>query len=75
MAVEIIEALQNAHHNLGNIQAVGMGIVPVISEQLGNAIALLEKGYGIYEEVEPLIEQYGDIQSVPDISGMGLARP
>lgn len=34
--------------------------------QLHNAIVLLEKGYGIYEEVEPLLEKYGDVENVPE---------
>jgi hypothetical protein len=27
---------------------------------------LLEKGYNLYDEVEPLLEEYGDVDSVPD---------
>ena len=65
MAVTILEALQNAKYNLSNIKRVGVGIVPLIEGQLNNAVALLEKGYDIETEVEPLLEQYGDVDSVP----------
>jgi len=34
--------------------------------QLHNAVTLLEKGYDLNEEVEPLLEEYGDVDSVPD---------
>ena len=39
------------------------------TEQLSNAVALLEKGYGLHVEVEPLIEHYGNIQAVPEKDG------
>ena len=64
MAVSILEALMNAKHNLENPVMPfqkKMGL-----EQLGNAIALLEKGYPIDEEVEPLLEKYGSAQEVPE---------
>jgi len=65
MAVTILEALQNAQHNLSNIKLVGVGMVPIIESQLNNAVGLLEKGYDIETEVEPLLEQYGDVDNVP----------
>lgn len=69
MAVTILEALQNADYNLNS----AMGNVPAIQnlakEQLHNAVTLLEKGYGICNEVEPLLEKYGDIDSVPELPG------
>ena len=37
-------------------------------DQLNNAVVLLEKGYNPYDEVEPLLEKYGNIDNVPDIS-------
>ena len=67
MAVSILEALQNAQYNLGNLQTIGLGLLPLIKSQLENGITLLEKGYGIDEEVEPLLEKYGDVDSVPDL--------
>lgn len=66
MSVSILEALQNAEMNLKNVRVLGMAILPLAQEQLHNAITLLEKGYGKYEEVEPLLEQYGDVENVPE---------
>ena len=66
MAVTILEALQNANHNLDNLKVMGMGMLPLVKGQLNNATVLLEKGYGLYEEVEPLLEKYGDVDDVPD---------
>ena len=34
-------------------------------DQLHNAIVLLDKGYDIYDEVEPLLEKYGKVEDVP----------
>ena len=68
MAVSIIEALQNANYNLENVARMPM-LLPMVKEQLNNAIVLLEKGYNIYEEVEPLLEKYGDVENVPDYVG------
>jgi len=65
MAVTILEALQNANYNLDNVCKIGMALLPLVKGQLNNAVTLLEKGYDIHTEVEPLIEQYGDVDSVP----------
>lgn len=64
MSVTILEALQNAEINIKN----GMRVPPILEiakQQLHNAIVLLEKGYAIADEVEPLLEQYGEVESVP----------
>lgn len=66
MAVSILEALQNANMNIDNVKTLGMGLLPLLKSQLNNAVTLLEKGYGLYEEVEPLLEKYGDVDSVPE---------
>jgi len=66
MSVTILEALQNANHNLGNIKMLGTGFLPLVESQLNNATVLLEKGYDIYDEVEPLLEEYGDVENVPE---------
>ena len=63
MSVTILEALQGADHNLKRpsitpIEAMG-------KRQLHNAVILLEKGYSVYEEVEPLLEKYGRVDAVP----------
>ena len=60
MSVTILEALENAEYNMGT------GMVAFAKPQLHNAIVLLEKGYGIDDEVEPLLEKHGSVESVPD---------
>jgi len=67
MAVSILEALQNANANLDNVKVLGMAILPMAKSQLQNAVTLLEKGYDIYTEVEPLLEKYGDVEDVPEL--------
>lgn len=66
MSVTILECLQNAEANVGNIRAVGQIAVVFAQQQLHNAVVLLDKGYSIWDEVEPLLEQYGDVESVPE---------
>ncbi len=61
MSVSILEALMNAEHNMSN-----PGAMAIAKNQLHNAIVLLEKGYSIHEQVEPLLEKYGDVEKVPD---------
>ena len=65
MAVSILEALQNANHNLDNLRAMPM-LHTLVKEQLNNAVTLLDKGYGIWDEVEPLLEKYGSVENVPE---------
>jgi len=66
MRVSIIGALQCAEMNIVNVKRIGLAILPMAQEQLHNAIVLLDKGYGIHDEVEPLLEKYGDVENVPD---------
>lgn len=66
MSVSILEALQNANYNIDNISKMGIGLLPLVKQQLNNAVVLLEKGYSIDDEVEPLLEKYGNVDSVPD---------
>ena len=56
MSVTILEALKNANHNFSNIPKIGMVLFPIVKEQLNNAVILLGKGYGLNDEVEPLLE-------------------
>ena len=65
MSVSIIEALQNANYNLDNLAKLPM-LLPMVKEQLNNAVTLLDKGYNICEEVEPLLEKYGSVENVPE---------
>lgn len=67
MSVSILEALQNANYNLDNLTKLPM-LLPMVKGQLNNAIVLLEKGYSIDTEVEPLLEKYGDVEDVPEFS-------
>lgn len=65
MSVSILEALQNAKYNL--IDNGGIGPIGKIGkEQLKNAVALLDKGYSLEQQVEPLLEKYGLVENVPD---------
>lgn len=68
MAVSIMEALQNANYNLDNLKSMPM-LLPMVKEQLNNAVTLLDNGYGIWEEVEPLLEKYGSVENVPEKGG------
>lgn len=65
MSVTILEALQNAHYNLCVQKIPGISD-KIGEEQLTNAIGLLEKGYDVYDEVEPLLHEYGSIEKVPN---------
>ncbi|MCC6581828.1 MAG: hypothetical protein IT440_15455 [Phycisphaeraceae bacterium] len=65
MSVSILEALQNANYNLDNLARMPM-LLPMVKEQLNNAIVLLEKGYSVDDEVEPLLEEFGNVDSVPE---------
>ena len=62
MSVTILEALMNAEANLRN---PGIGLM-IAREQLHNAVTLLDKGYDIYESVEPLLRAHGSVEQVPD---------
>ena len=62
MSVTILEALMNADSNIQTAGSVGLFIA---KDQLHNATALLAKGYSLDDEVEPLLEKYGKVESVP----------
>lgn len=64
MAVTILEALQNARYNLKTAGSIAP-IRQLALDQLENAVELLEKGYPLDTEVEPLLEDYGDVDHVP----------
>lgn len=66
MSVSILEALQNADYNLDNAMKMPM-LLPLVKEQLHNATTLLDKGYGIWTEVEPLLEKWGSVEDVPEL--------
>ena len=64
MSVSIMECLQNADYNLRTNGGLG---VMLAKEQLHNATVLLDKGYNIWTEVEPLLEKYGRVEYVPEL--------
>ena len=66
MAVTILEALRNANYNLENVRKGMTAILPLAQSQLNNAVVLLEKGYSIDDEVEPLLEEFGDVEKIPE---------
>ena len=61
--IQIIEALENANCNLQNNTKMGFVLA---KDQLKNAVILLRKGYSLYDEIEPLLEEYEDVENVPE---------
>lgn len=66
MSVSILEALQNAQINLQNLGADSHPIGRLAMMQLNNGIVLLEKGYPVETQVEPLLEKHHAVENVPD---------
>ena len=64
MSVCIMECLQNADYNLRNNGGLGAMLA---KEQLHNATVLLDKGYNIWTQVEPLLDEFGEVENVPEI--------
>lgn len=62
MSVTILEALVNADYDIQNNGIIGLMLA---KEQLHNAVTLLEKEYSINDKIEPLLERYGTVESVP----------
>lgn len=72
MGVSILEALQNAE---ANVNDTGRGFtfgLALAKEQIHSAVTLLEKGYGIHDQVEPLLRKYGNIEDVPAAAEQAL---
>ncbi len=64
MSTTVMDALRNANYNInGEIGPLGMTIG---KEQLGNAMAILQKGYELDEDIDALVERFGAIESIPD---------
>ena len=72
MATTILDALENAEVNVTTIgrQAKGIPMLEALAAlagaQLHNAVTLLEKGYGVHEDVDPFIDEYGSVENAPD---------
>jgi len=45
---------------------LGAPFINLAKDQLHNAVVLIEKGYDLNEQVEPLLEQYGPVENVPE---------
>lgn len=74
MSVSILEALYNAQLNLLG-GAKGSPIAHMMGkEQLNNAIELLSLGYPASTKVEPLLEQYGSVENVPEYTPTGETK-
>lgn len=70
MSVTILEALISAEMNIENAKKVGIVVLEIAKNQVHNARVLLEKGYSIYDEVDPLLEAHGDVvENVPEKEG------
>lgn len=65
MAVSILECLLGAELNFKSARVEHNPIARIACEQLHNAVGLLDKGYGIWDEVDPLIEKHGKVEDVP----------
>ena len=65
MSVTILESLENADYNLQTNAAIGHAVA---KNQLHNAYILLDKGYGLDVEVDPLLDKFGDVENVPNIN-------
>ena len=65
MSITILEALQKANCNSKNLCVIGMALLPMMQSQLNTAVILLEKGYDLYNDIEPLLEKYSDVENVP----------
>ncbi|MBC8315252.1 MAG: hypothetical protein H8E51_07090 [Bacteroidetes bacterium] len=63
MPITILECLQNADYNLQQNLSFAQGIA---REQLHNATVLLDKGYSINDDVDPLLEKWGAVEHVPE---------
>jgi len=61
--ITILETLQIAEYNLRSRHPLSAEIA---RDQLHNAIALLEKGYSLYDSVDLLLEKFKNVESVPE---------
>jgi hypothetical protein len=75
MAVTILEALQNADHNLRTAWTSSAAVIQLASKQLHNAVELLARGYDLRgTEVEPILEEWGAVESVPPVTELDEER-
>lgn len=64
MAISILETLQNAKINL--VDNGGFAPIRAIGQnQLTNALTLLEKGYPLEAEIDPILEAHPNLETAP----------
>lgn len=66
MSLTILEVLASADYNLQNNLSLGLPIIKCVKEQVHNAFVLLDKGYGLYENFDSIIDKYGDVINAPE---------
>ena len=63
MSTTVLEALMNAEYNLkGHLFMQDIGLC-----QLHNAIVFLEKGYDACDTMDDLLEEYKDVEDIPEM--------
>ena len=65
MSATILNTVQYANQNLRDLRRSGIANITVIGTQVNIATVLLEKGYDINTEVEPLLAKYGKLENIP----------
>ena len=65
MSVTILDAIRNADYNLRNNMPLAL---PIARNQLRNAVVFLEKGYGLGENIDQLLEKYPNPEFAPEVS-------
>lgn len=64
MSLEIVEVLRNAEYNLKN--PINQMQREMGFNQLNNATTLLEKGYCPFDDINPILEKYVNVDNAPD---------
>jgi len=57
----IFEVLQNANKFLKSKEPI---VLMLAKDQINDAVTLLEKGYNLETEIEPLLKKYGNVDKV-----------
>lgn len=69
----ILEVLQSACRNLE--QAQNPQVLRIVKQQVHNSTSILEKGYGVDQDIDDLIDNYGAIDNIPDNKGNEKLSP
>lgn len=66
----ILDALQDADYNFRHYHRCGPDIegaaMRIAKNKLHNAAILLDKGYSLDDEIDSILEEYDDVDDVPD---------